>query len=165
VPAAATPFQSDPVPDELIAVSESAMPRLHSLLDQAISDLAVDRVSVSLDPAGGVEAWLLDERRLIIGAGALAVFGQAELVYLAALAISLQAHGRALMQPGEVPGFVEAAVNAFNAAPGSWAAARVLAQLDATVRGSDPAQVDAAAVLRESAAFRAIATRALEILQ
>jgi hypothetical protein len=65
---------------------------------------------------------------------------------------------------GEVPGFDDAAVRAFAAYPASLAFSRVLAQLDDTVRGSDPAKVDVGAVLKKSAAFRAVALQALESL-
>jgi hypothetical protein len=48
--------------------------------------------------------------------------------------------------------------------PGSLAAGRVLAYLDASVRGGDPLAVDVAIVLRRSAAFRAVAFKILELV-
>ena len=52
----------------------------------------------------------------------------------------------------------------FEAYPASLAFSRVLAQLDDSIRGSDPARVDVGAVLKQSAAFRAVALAALNSL-
>ena len=159
-----TALKFDVLPAELLPVTDEAMPRLAAALHETFDGLGLRGVTTSLDVTGGVEAWLGGERRLVIGAGALSVFGQSELTYLVALAFCLGESGRALSSPGEVPGLVEAAKQAFAAVPASLAAARVLAQLDATVRGGNPARVDVSAVLRESAAFKAIATQALASL-
>ncbi len=157
-------YKFDVLPPGLVAVNDETMPRLASALSSTLDGLGLTGITVSLDVSGGVEAWLGGETRLVIGAGALAAFGQAELTYLVALAFSLGEHGRALSQPADVPGLVQAAKNAFAAVPNSLAAARVLAQLDGSARGGDPAKVDVAAVLRESPAFKAIAGDALSIL-
>ena len=92
------------------------------------------------------------------------MFGQAELPALVALALALGESGVALRGMGEVPGFTDAAVRAFGSYPASLAFSRVLAQLDDSTRGSDPARVDVGAVLKRSAAFRAVALAALESL-
>jgi hypothetical protein len=47
---------------------------------------------------------------------------------------------------------------------GSLAAARVLAQLDERVRGTNPALVQTGQVLRNNRSFRAMAVRALDLL-
>jgi hypothetical protein len=112
-----------------------------------------------------VGAYLVSPTELVVGAGALAVFGQAELVYLVALGLALAEKGLALHKPGPAPdGFLKAAEDAFGAAPASLAACRVLAHLDPLVRGGDPRKVDVAAVLRQSDAFSAIARKALSTL-
>ena len=121
------------------------------------------RGRVGLDVQGGVEAYLCDAK-LVLGAGALTVFGQSELPALVAIALALGEHGAALRGLGEVPGFTDAAEKAFTAYPASLAFSRVLAQLDDATRGSDPARVDVAAVLRKSQAFRGVALSALESL-
>jgi hypothetical protein len=117
-----------------------------------------------LDPEGGVEAWLAAPDTLVLGAGALGAFGPVELDFLLALAFALGAEGEALARPGPVPGFGRAAVAAYRALPSSLAAGRVLALLSPEVRGRDPAEVEVGAVLRESAAFRALALAALELM-
>ncbi len=61
-----------------------------------------------------------------------------------------------------MPGFEAAALAAFRAVPSSLAAGRVLARLEPTVRGGNPAEVDVGAVLAESETFRALALAALE---
>jgi hypothetical protein len=58
----------------------------------------------------------------------------------------------------------EAAREAFDACPASLAACRVVALLDAAVRGADPRTVEVGVVLRSSSGFRALALRALERL-
>ena len=113
--------------------------------------------------SSAVEAWLADNR-LVLGAGALTVFGQAELPALLAFALALGPAGAKLRDAGPVPGFVAAAVNAFAAYPASLALCRVVALLDDDARGTDPSQVDVASVLRASEAFSAIAHAALESL-
>jgi hypothetical protein len=150
-------------PADAVPVTAETMPRLASAVRGALEGFGAQGLEVALTPAGGVEAWLAG-RTLVVGAGALTVFGQAELPYLLALALSLGDAGRHLAQPGEVPGFEKAASAAFAAYPASLAAGRVLARLDASVRGGDPRAVDVVAVLKRSAAFRAVALRALEQL-
>ncbi|MEW5741363.1 MAG: hypothetical protein AB1938_20745 [Myxococcota bacterium] len=152
------------VPANAVPVTDETMPRLAAAVADALAGFGVSDVRVLLNPAGGVEAYLAGDA-LVLGAGALAVFGQAELPYLLALALSLSEAGEQLTRPGEVDGFEAAAAAAFTAYPASLAAGRVLARLDASVRGGDPRAVDEAAVLRQSAAFRAVALRALEQLE
>ena len=55
-------------------------------------------------------------------------------------------------------------MSAFQALPASLAAARVLAHLEPGVRGQDPGALDVGTVLRESAAFRALALATLELV-
>jgi len=151
-------------PPAAVPVTDETMPRLAAAVADALDGFGVRGLRVVLDPVGGVEAWRAGDV-LVLGAGALAVFGQAELPFLLALALSLGPSGEALTRPGEVDGFEAAAAAAFHAYPASLAACRVLARLDAAVRGGDPRAVDEASVLKQSAAFRAVALRALEQLQ
>lgn len=151
-------------PPTSVELDAASMPRLDAVLREALAGFGAADVPVSLDVRGGVEAWL-SEARLVLGAGALTVFGQAELRGLVALALALGESGAALRTIGAVPHFADAAVRAFDAYPASLALARVLAHLDDTVRGGDPRRVDIAAVLRKSAAFRAVALAALESLK
>ena len=112
-----------------------------------------------------MEAYLVTPTELVLGAGALGVFGHAELAELVALGLALAERGVALRKPGPLPdGFIKAAEDAFGAVPASLAACRVLAHLDPLVRGSDPRKVDAAAVLQQSDAFLAIARKGLSTL-
>jgi tetratricopeptide (TPR) repeat protein len=152
------------VPPGAVPVTDEAMPRLAAAVADALTGFGVSGIDVVLHPAGGVEAYLAGDT-LVLGAGALAVFGRAELPYLLALALSLSEAGERLARPGEVVGFEAAAAAAFTAYPASLAAGRVLARLDDSVRGGDPRAVDEAVVLRQSAAFRAVALRALETLE
>lgn len=151
-------------PADAVEVTDETMPRLAAAVAGALEGFGVSGLRVVLSPTGGVEAYLAG-RALVLGAGALSAFGQAELPYLLALALSLGEAGEALARPGAVEGFDEAAAAAFAAYPASLAASRVLARLDAAVRGGDPKTVDEAAVLKASAAFRAVALRALEQLE
>ncbi|HLM45922.1 MAG TPA: flagellar hook-length control protein FliK, partial [Myxococcaceae bacterium] len=153
-----------PLPPEAIPVTDERMPRLHAALRPTLRGLGAKDVRVFVDPAGGVEAYLAASDELVLGAGALACFGPVELSYLVALALCLGASGEALARPGEVSGFDEAAVAAFRAVPASLAASRVLAHLSPEVRGADPSTVDVGTVLRTSAAFRAVALAALEVV-
>ncbi|MCC6334970.1 MAG: flagellar hook-length control protein FliK, partial [Myxococcales bacterium] len=152
------------VPPGAAQVTEETMPRLSAVVSDALAGFGAAGLKVALNPAGGVEAYLTGDT-VVLGAGALAVFGQAELPYLLALALSLSEAGEQLCRPGEVDGFEEAAAAAFTAYPASLAVGRVLARLDASVRGGDPRAVDEPAVLRQSAAFRAVALRALDQLE
>ncbi|WP_257458389.1 tetratricopeptide repeat protein [Archangium lipolyticum] len=150
------------LPPDAVPVTDEQMPRLHAVLRPTLKGLGVEDLSVYLNPAGGVEAYLATPDQLVLGAGALACFGVVELGYLCALALCLGASGEALARPGPVPGFDEAAVAAFRAVPASLAASRVVAHLSAEVRGGDPRTVDVGAVLRTSTAFREVALAALE---
>jgi hypothetical protein len=138
------------------------MPRLAAALSAALEALG-SPLPVLLDPDGGVEASLRGAH-LVLGAGALAVFGQAELPYLVALALRLGPAGAELGQPVQAPGFEEAARVAFEAYPASLAALRVLAHLDPRVRGRDPRQVDVGQVLRTSPVLGVLARSALAML-
>ena len=140
------------------------MPRLSSALREILGVLGAEAIQPVLDTAGGVEAWLAGHK-LVLGAGALSIFGQAELPFVVALALRLGREGAALRTPAAIiPGFDEAVRAAFDASPASLAASRVVAQFDPDVRGGDPSRVDTGAVLRASSAFRALALRALEKL-
>lgn len=155
------PFNHPPPPGAL-PVTEEQLPRLHSALAPVLKSLGAGGLRVSVDPAGGVEAYLTAPNALVLGAGALACFGQVELGYLCALALALGEAGMALSRPGPVPGFEQAAVAAFLALPSSLAAGRVLARLEPDVRGGDPTTVDVAAVLGSSDTFKALALAALQ---
>ncbi|OJH39302.1 tetratricopeptide repeat protein [Cystobacter ferrugineus] len=150
------------LPPDVIPVTAEAMPRLHTALGITLQSLGAGGVRVFLAPAGGVEAYLASPEELVLGAGALACFGLVELGFLCALALCLGASGEALSRPGPVPGFDEAAVEAFRAVPASLAASRVLAHLSPEVRGSDPSGLDVGVVLRDNPAFHAVARAALE---
>jgi tetratricopeptide (TPR) repeat protein len=153
------------LPEGLLPVTEQSMPRLSLALYDALGALGAKGMTVVLDPLGGVEAWQGAPQVLVLGAGALAVFGPSELTYLCALALALGEGGHRLREPGQVPGFDEAAVSAFEAYPVSLAAGRVLAHLDSRVRGTDPSALMLNEVLPDNAEFRAVARKALEILQ
>ena len=157
-------YRFPPVPEGLMPVTEPTMPRLKAALDDTLNGLGARGMSVSLDPSGGAEAWLVATNTVVLGAGALAVFGQSELSYLLALALALGEEGHLLREPGEVEGFAEAAVAAFDAYPSSLAAGRVLTLLDPSVRGRDPHGVQTGELLPQSAPFQAVAKRALERL-
>ncbi|MBS1148486.1 MAG: Exonuclease SbcC [Myxococcaceae bacterium] len=157
-------YRFPPVPEGLMPVTDTNMPRLKAALDDALLGLGAKGVSVVLDPTGGPEAWLAATGTVVIGAGALAVYGQSELTYLLALALALGEAGHTLREPGEVKGFAEAAVRAFDAYPSSLSAGRVLTLLDPRVRGKDPQLGQMAQLLPDSPAFVAVARRALERL-
>ncbi len=151
-------------PAHAVPVTAETMPRLAAALDEVLKAFGASGVSVVLDVQGGVEAWLAGST-LVLGAGALTVFGQAELPALVAMALALGEAGLGLRALGEVPDFTSSAVNAFQSYPASLAFLRVLAQLDSSVRSGDPARVDVGAVLRRSEAFRAVALAAVESLR
>ncbi|MFZ5443840.1 MAG: tetratricopeptide repeat protein [Myxococcota bacterium] len=157
------PTTSSPPPGAVVLTSDT-MPRLAVALEECLESFGVRGLTTMIDVEGGVEAWLAGSR-LVIGAGALTVFGQAELPALVAFALALGESGATLRTQGPVPGFTEAAVAAFTAYPASLAFCRVLAQLDGEVRGADPSKVDVGMVLRASEAFRAVARAALGFLR
>ncbi|MFO0597953.1 MAG: flagellar hook-length control protein FliK [Myxococcaceae bacterium] len=151
-------------PGDAVPINHETMPRLHAALSEVLEALGASGVQPWLDPHGGVEAWLAGSK-LVLGAGALGAFGQAELTGLLAIALALGEAGEGLRRVGEVEGLREAAVAAFEAWPASLALSRVLAQLEPSVRGSDPAKVDGAKVLAQSDAFRAVAAAAVARLR
>jgi hypothetical protein len=140
------------------------MPNLDQVLQDALAQLGSPGLAVWLDPAGAAEAWLADPDRLVLGAGALSLFGPVELTYLAALALSLGDDGMALARPGEVPALGPAAAAAFAAVASPAAAARVLLWLDPATRGADADTIDTAAVLTGSTALAAVVQRALALV-
>ena len=148
-------------PPGLLPLTLETMPRVHQVLAAALQTLGGGRYPLGLDPVGGAEAWLAGDT-VVLGAGALGVFGPVELTFLVALALGLGADGEALRRPGRVGGLGDAAVRAFDACPSSLAAARVLAVLDDRVRGSDPTLVQPAELLGGNEPFRRVALRALE---
>src|SRR6185369_10835186 len=121
-------------------------------------------LQIWLDPSGASEAWLASAGDLVLGAGALTLFGPVEVTYLVALALALGDEGQALTRPGEVSGLADAAAEAFAAVPSPAAAARVLLWLDPVARGADLDTVDPAAVLTGSAALAAVVQRALRLV-
>jgi hypothetical protein len=153
-----------PTPPGALEVTDQSLPRLHAALRPTLKKLGVGSVQVLLDPAGGVEAYLVSPEELVLGAGALASFGPVELSYLCALALSLGEQGIALARPGKVEGLERAAAEAFRSVPASLAAGRVLARLDPDMRGADPTDVDEGAVLASSSSFCAVALTVLELV-
>ncbi|MCY1019872.1 flagellar hook-length control protein FliK [Pyxidicoccus sp. MSG2] len=151
-----------PVPPNAVPVTSERFPRLAAALRPLLSSLGAGGLRVSVDPVGGVEAYLASAEELVLGAGALSCFGATELGYLCALALALGESGVKLARPGEVPGLAQAAVAAFRAMPASLAAGRVLALLDSEVRGTDPAKVEVGLVLARGSLFRAVALSVLE---
>ncbi|MBL9037985.1 MAG: hypothetical protein JNG84_05660, partial [Archangium sp.] len=154
-------FTSAPVSPDWVAVDESSMPRLFAAVGPMLEALGRPLVQVSVDPLGGVEVWLASDSRLVLGAGALAVFGPPELSYAVAVALALGPGGVALTTSGPVPGLVAAAEKAFDAVPSSLAAARVLTHYAESLRGGDPHRLEPSQVLPKDEAFRAVAARAL----
>lgn len=156
---------SAPMPPDCVLLTDAAMPRLSASAASILEGLGARDVHVALDPAGGVEAFL-SESRLVLGVGALSVFGPSELAFLFALALRLGPAGEDLRRPGAVEGVEGAVREAFRAVPASLAACRVVAQLDASARGLvDPRHVDVGRRLRESASFRTLAQTALDQLR
>jgi tetratricopeptide (TPR) repeat protein len=152
-------------PADCLELGEDSMPRLNAALVETLRALGVDALQPVLDPAGGVEAYVAGGK-LVLGAGALSVFGQGELPFAVALALGLGSAGEALRRPAEpIEGFENAVRLAFDAYPASLAAARVIAYAEVSVRGQDPLSVDTGGVLRTSGAFFALARRALERLE
>jgi hypothetical protein len=151
------------VPPEVVEIDDRSMPRLSAALHDALLALGVDGVQPVLDPAGGVEVWLAGTR-LVVGAGALAVFGQAELPFLVALGLELGESGAALRAEGKPAGFDDAVRAAFAVYPASLAACRVVAHLDPEVRGADHRALDLGAVLRASETFKALGLACLQQL-
>lgn len=149
-------------PPGLIEVGPETMPRLHEVARQSLEGFG-QTARIWLDPHGGVEAYLLGPQELVIGAGALGAFGPTEVRYLIALGLALGPDGAALRVPGPVDRLVEAAAAAFDAMPSTLAAAKVISRLDPSVRGADPTGIEPAEVLRQSAAFLAVARRALDV--
>ncbi|GHG94093.1 flagellar hook-length control protein FliK [Comamonas sp. JC664] len=151
-----------PVPPGAVPVTAERLPRLAAALRPILSSLGAGAMQLLVDPVGGVEAYLARGDVLVLGAGALSCFGASELSYLCALALALGEDGVQLARPGPVKGLDAAAVVAFRAVPASLAAGRVLARLDAVVRGGDPAQVDVGEVLARGDTFRALALCVLD---
>lgn len=166
--APARPLSFEPVsergipPPGLVEVGPETMPRLFEVVEQALAGMGL-RLRTWLDPHGGVEAYLLGPDELVIGAGALGAFGPVEVRYLIALGLALGPGGAALRVPGRIERLPEAAVAAFDAMPSTLAAAKVIAQVDSSVRGAAPEGIELSAVLRQSEAFRRVALRALEV--
>ncbi len=148
----------------MLAVTPEDMPALRAVLDEALAALGAPEVQVWLDPAGASEAWLAGANDLVLGAGALSLFGPTDITFLAAVALALGDAGQALARPGEVPGLDAAAAEAFAAVPSPSAAARVVLWLDPVARGADLDTVDPSAVLTGSTALAAVVQRALQLV-
>jgi tetratricopeptide (TPR) repeat protein len=152
-----------PLPEGALPVGAEVMPRLARALEGALSALGAPSVKPYLDPRGGPEAYLVGEDALVVGAGALALFGPAEVTYLCALALALGEQGASLREPGPVAPLAGAVAAALQAAPGTLAAARVVAALDPAVRGAAPGSWEVTTVLRNSELFPTLARAALEL--
>jgi tetratricopeptide (TPR) repeat protein len=172
---ASTPVRVQPVergplthaldlPPGALPVRPEEMPEVSRVLDAALLDLGTVGLSVWLDPTGAAEAWLAREDALVLGAGALSLFGPVELTYLVALALALGDQGALLVRPGDVPALGTAAAAAFTAVPSPPAAARVLLWLDPVARGADADTIDSAAVLTASTPLVAVVQRALALV-
>src|SRR5205823_4457401 len=85
-----------PTPEGVLAITEESMPRLSLTLGEALRALGAGGVRVYLHPSGGPEMYQVSPSELVLGAGALAAFGPAELTYLCALALALGPRGGAL---------------------------------------------------------------------
>ncbi|MBX7114119.1 MAG: flagellar hook-length control protein FliK [Myxococcaceae bacterium] len=153
------------LPEGLVKLDEQTMPRLHGALSDALAGLGAQKVSVLLDAKGGIEAWQGGSRVLVLGVGALTVFGAQELTYLAALALAMGEDGRRYAETGVAAHLAASAVTAFDAYPASLAACRVISFLDSQARQKAGTAVNAVQVLGQSEAFVAIAKRALERLR
>ncbi|MFL5322427.1 MAG: flagellar hook-length control protein FliK, partial [Myxococcaceae bacterium] len=151
------------IPEGAIELSIKTMPRLHATLSEVLAGLKIRSRDLYLDPSGGVTAYVADGGALVIGVGALAAFGPAELGYLVALAWALGADGQRMLASSDTAAWADEAAEAFAAAPTSLGAARVVGMLDPQVAGDDPQIVDLTPVLKKSAAFRAIALKALSL--
>lgn len=151
------------LPEGAVEISPKNMPRLHATLSEALSGLKLRGRDLYLDPKGGAVAYVADGGALVLGVGALAAFGPSELSYLLALAWALGADGKRMFQASDSSAWADEAAEAFAAAPTSLGAARVVALLDPTVLGDDPLTVDVPGVLKHSAAFRALAKKALAL--
>ncbi|HEY1333657.1 MAG TPA: hypothetical protein VGF31_05330, partial [Myxococcaceae bacterium] len=164
-PVARGPVRSSmTLPGGVLPVTPEEMPNLRSVLDEALAGLGAPGLQIWLDPSGASEAWLASAGDLVLGAGALTLFGPVEVTYLVALALALGDEGQGLARPGEVPGLADAAAEAFVAVPSPAAAARVLLWLDPVARGADLDTVDPVAVLMGSAALAAVVQRALRLV-
>jgi len=147
-----------------VQVTPEEMPNLDRVLQDALGQLGAAGLQTWLDPSGAAEAWMAGPQTLVLGAGALSLFGPVELTYLTALALALGSEGAALSRPGEVPALGPAAARAFAAVPSPAAAARVLLWLDPVARGADADTIDTAAVLTGSAPLAAVVQRALSLV-
>jgi hypothetical protein len=149
------------LPGGVLEVTPEEMPNLRAVLDESLAALGAPGLRIWLDPAGSSEAWMASAGDLVLGAGALSLFGPQEVTFLVALALALGDEGQALARPGAVARLPAAAAEAFAAVPSPVAAARVLLWLDPVARGADLDTVDPAAVLTGSAALAAVVQRAL----
>jgi tetratricopeptide (TPR) repeat protein len=159
----AGPGSAPDLPKNLGVVTAQSMPYLHACTREMLRALGAGALSVAIDVEGGAEAFVA-QNQLVIGANALGVFSEAELPFLLALAVALGESGQQLRLPGEVAAMADAARAALEAYPSSLAGCRVLARLDAAVRGAGPRAVDVGKTIRSSQAFHAMAQTALDIL-
>lgn len=153
------------MPAGTTSIDDASMPRLAQVLHDSAEALGLAPLAGYLEVEGGVGVSLFDRQKLVLGAGALAVFGPVEVTAAMALAAALGDESRTLRRSGEVAGFAEAAASAFRAVPSSLALGRVVAFFDERVRGADVTRVEPAELLRTSDAFRAVAHAALERIQ
>ncbi len=66
------------LPGGVLPVTPEDMPDLRAVLDDALAALGAPGVQIWLDPAGASEAWLAGANDLVLGAGALSLFGPIE---------------------------------------------------------------------------------------
>src|SRR5262249_2092089 len=135
---------SSTLPGGVLLVTPEEMPNLRTVLDESLAALGAPGLQVWLDPSGAAEAWLASAGDLVLGAGALSVFGPVEVTYLVALALALGDEGQGLVRPGDVAGLPEAAGEAFAAVPSPAAAARGLPLVDPPARGAGTGSVEPA---------------------
>jgi hypothetical protein len=149
--------------DSLWAISGETLPHLSEFVERTLNEMGLSgRLQPMLDVEGGTEAYLAAPFFLVVGAGALGVFGPEELTYLLALAVCLGPDGHLLKRPDGGPGLEKAAVEAFGIYPSPAAAGTVLAHLDERCRHGAPEAVEAPSLLPENAPFAAVARAVLE---
>lgn len=151
-------------PPDSVALTPSAMPRLFSVLSEAMAGFGAPNLSLWLHMPGGAEAYLLSETEFLLGGGALSLFGPREITFLCGVALAMGQEGKALAQPGAAPGLPLAAAATFDAYPCAAAALRVIGHLDDSVRGAQPSSIDVPTVLKQSPAFWLVAQRALALV-
>ena len=159
------PLTPTALPPGAVAVTVGPMSRLHATLKAALTGLGAPGVQVFLAPEGGVEAYLVSPDELVLGIGALAHFGPAELTFALGLALALGDPARKLATLEPIPELAGALAGLLDSVPNSLAAVRVAALMDGAMRGSSTGWPEAAQRLATLDGFRAIAARVLTLVE